>query len=59
MQHIKLTTTIKSALVVFVQTFEGVLDARKVRDSSVHSLQELHHRQEGSVEGRNVVEVEG
>ena len=58
-QHVVLAIFVKSALVIFVQTLEGVFDAGKVRDASVNSLEELYHRQEGSVEGRDVVEIEG
>ena len=59
MQHIVLAILVESALVVFVHALEGVFDAGKVGYTAINGLQELYHRQEGPVEGRDVVIVEG
>ena len=58
MKHIELAIAIETALVVFIDTLEGVLDTCKVGNTSVHSLKQFYHRQEGTVESRNVIVVE-
>ena len=59
MKHVELAAGIESALVVFVDALEGVLDTSKVRNTSVNSLKQLHHGQECTIEGWDVVVVEG
>ena len=58
-QQVELTTCIQAALVVFVQTFVGVLDTCEVRDASVYRLQEVQHGEVSSIESGDMVVVEG
>ena len=59
MQHVELAVLVAAATVVLIEAFEGVLDAGKVGDASVDRLEEVEHREESTVEGGNVVVVEG
>ena len=58
MQHIEFTILIATATIVFVETLKGVLDTCEVGDATIYGFQEIIHREESSVEGRDVIIVE-
>ena len=58
-EHVELAILVATATVVLVEALEGVLDAGKVGDATIDGLEEVVHREEGAVEGRDMVEVEG
>ena len=59
MEHVKLATTVKAALVVFIQRLVCILDAGEVGDASVYSLQQVNHGKECAVECGDVIIIEG
>ena len=58
-EHIELAVLVAAAAVVFIEALEGVLDTSEVGDATIYGLQEVIHREEGAVEGRDVIKVEG
>ena len=58
-EHVELSVLVATAAVVLVEALEGVLDASEVGNAPIDSLQEVEHREEGAVEGGDVIEVEG
>ena len=57
-QHVEPAVPVEAALVVLIEAFEGVFDAREVRNTPVDSLEQVEHRQERAVEGGDVVIIE-
>jgi len=58
MQHIEFIILIATATIVFVETLKGVLDTCEVGDATIYGFQEIIHREESSIEGRDVIIVE-
>ena len=58
MQHVKLAVLVAAATVVLIEALEGVFDAGEVGYAPIDGLQEVVHRQEGSIESRDMIVVE-